>query len=227
MNNIIELVKVHKKYNDGKNNEVHALRGVNLEIKSGESVAIMGVSGSGKSTLLNMIGCIDVSTSGQFVLEDIDISSKSQTELAKVRNNTFGFVLQSYGLIDSDTVAKNVNLPLLFSDKYTIKESKQITSKTLKLLNIDELQKQKVRELSGGQKQRVAIARAIVNDPKIILADEPTSALDSKTANEIIAIFKDLQKQGKTIIVVTHDKAVADQMDRTVYIKDGVISECL
>ena len=195
---IIKLNNIHKKYNEGKQNEVHALRGVDLVVNKGDSIAIMGVSGSGKSTLLNIIGCLDKMTEGDYLLDGANINLKTATELAEIRNAMFGFVLQSYGLIDSDKVVSNK-------------------------LKIFDLKNTKVRNLSGGQKQRVAIARALVNDPEIILADEPTSALDSVTANEIIEVLKDLQTKGKTIIVVTHDINVAKKLDRIVTIEDGVI----
>ena len=224
MENIISLQNINKRYNKGKSNEVHALRGVDLDIVKGESIAIMGVSGSGKSTLLNIIGCLDVMTSGKYLLNGEDITQKNQTELAVIRNKTFGFILQSYGLIESDKVYKNVRLPLLFSDKYKSREWENKISKVLKDLKISGLRDKKVRELSGGQKQRVAIARAMINDPDIILADEPTSALDSNTASDIIEVLNGLKEKGKTIIVVTHDKNVASKMDRVVYIKDGIIS---
>lgn len=222
---IIKLKNIHKKYNVGKQNEVHALCGVDLVVNKGESVAIMGVSGSGKSTLLNIIGCLDKMTEGNYLLRGENINSKNMTELAEIRNSTFGFVLQSYGLIESDKVVNNVRLPLLFSKKYKPNEQNDHIDTVLYRLKISHLKNVKVRELSGGQKQRVAIARAMVNDPDIILADEPTSALDSTTATEIIDVLKNLQKKGKTIIVVTHDINVAQKMDRIVTIIDGKICQ--
>ena len=222
---IINLKNIHKKYNEGKQNEVHALQGVNLTINKGDSIAIMGVSGSGKSTLLNIIGCLDNFTDGEYFLNGENITSKNATQLAEIRNSVFGFILQSYGLIESDKVIDNIQIPLLFSKKYKSKEHKYRINTILYRLKITELKNKKVRDLSGGQKQRVAIARAIVNAPDVVLADEPTSALDSKTASEIIELLKDLQKQGKTIIVVTHDINVANKMDKIVTIVDGVIQE--
>ena len=222
---IINLKEINKKYNNGKPNEVHALRGVDLVINKGDSIAIMGVSGSGKSTLLNIIGCLDKSTSGEYLLDGVNINSKNATELAEIRNNKFGFILQSYGLIESDKVMNNVRIPLLFSKKYKPSEQKDRIETVLNKLKIFNLKNTKVRDLSGGQKQRVAIARAMVNAPEIILADQPTSALDSTTANEIISVLKELQQKGNTIIVVTHDQNVANKLDRIVHIVDGKIVE--
>lgn len=222
---IIVLKNIHKKYNEGKQNEVQALCGVDLVINKGDSIAIMGVSGSGKSTLLNIIGCLDKYTDGEYLLTGDNVSTKSATELSEIRNATFGFVLQSYGLIESDKVYSNVRLPLLFSKKYKAKEQNDRIDTILHRLKLTNLKNTKVRELSGGQKQRVAIARALVNDPDIILADEPTSALDSTTANELMDIFANLNSQGKTIIIVTHDQKVADKMGRIVHIVDGKIQE--
>lgn len=221
---IIKIENLHKIYNENKPNAVHALRGINMEIKEGETVAIMGISGSGKSTLLHIIGCMDKATDGKYYLNDEDISGLNGKELAKIRNNEIGFVLQDYGLIENESVFQNVKLPLMFSEKYQYSKINARVKEVLGLFGIDELYKKKVRDLSGGQKQRVAIARAVVNEPKIILADEPTSALDSATSEEILGVFDELHNMGKTVIMVTHDKRVADRMQRIVYIKDGIIS---
>lgn len=219
--NIIELEGIEKKYNEGRDNEVHALRGIDLTVQKGDSLAIMGVSGSGKSTLLNILGCLDNPTSGCYKLCDENIEDKNAGELAKLRNKTIGFVLQSFGLIEGDTVYTNVKLPLLFSDKYSSKTAKKCIYDIIKQVGLEGLEKKKVKEMSGGQCQRVAIARALVNDPEIILADEPTSALDSKTADDIMELLKSLNEAGKTLIVVTHDQKVADKMSRVVHIVDG------
>ncbi len=192
---IIELIQIDKKYNEGRDNEVHALRGIDLLIEKGDSLAIMGVSGSGKSTLLNILGCLDKPTSGCYKLNDHNVAHKNASELALIRNQTIGFVFQSFGLIESDTVYSNVKLPLLFSEKYKSKEVKNRVIDVIKQVGLEGSENKKVKDMSGGQQQRVAIARAIVNDPDIILADEPTSALDSTTAKEIIDILKDLQKK--------------------------------
>ena len=220
---IIELIQIDKKYNEGRDNEVHALRGIDLLIEKGDSLAIMGVSGSGKSTLLNILGCLDKPTSGCYKLNDHNVAHKNASELALIRNQTIGFVFQSFGLIESDTVYSNVKLPLLFSEKYKGKEVKNRVIDAIKQVGLEGSENKKVKDMSGGQQQRVAIARAIVNDPDIILADEPTSALDSTTATEIIDVLKDLQTKGKTIIVVTHDINVAKKMDKIVSIQDGII----
>lgn len=221
---IIKIENLHKIYNENKPNAVHALRGINMEIEEGETVAIMGISGSGKSTLLHIIGCMDKATDGKYYLGGDDISGLNGKELAKIRNNEIGFVLQDYGLIENESVFQNVKLPLMFSEKYQYSKINARVKEVLGLFGIDELYKKKVRDLSGGQKQRVAIARAVVNEPKIILADEPTSALDSATSEEILGVFDELHNMGKTVIMVTHDKRVADRMQRIVYIKDGIIS---
>lgn len=221
---IIKIENLHKIYNENKPNAVHALRGIDLEIEESETVAIMGISGSGKSTLLHIIGCMDKATDGKYYLGGDDISGLNGKELAKIRNNEIGFVLQDYGLIENESVFQNVKLPLMFSEKYPYSKINARVKEMLEAFGIAELHKKKVRDLSGGQKQRVAIARAVVNEPKIILADEPTSALDSATSDEILGVFDELHNMGKTVIMVTHDKRVAERMQRIVYIKDGIIS---
>lgn len=222
--NIIELIQIDKKYNEGKDNEVHALRGADLTVEKGDSLAIMGISGSGKSTLLNILGCLDKPTSGCYKLNEQNVELKNASELAKIRNKTIGFVFQSFGLIESDTVYSNVKLPLMFSDKYKGKDVKKRVNDIIKQVGLEGMENKKVKDMSGGQQQRVAIARAIVNDPDIILADEPTSALDTATANEIMELFANLNNSGKTLIIVTHDQKVADKLGRIVSIVDGVIS---
>lgn len=221
---IVKIENLHKIYNENKPNAVHALRGIDMEIEQGEAIAIMGISGSGKSTLLHIIGCMDKATDGKYYLNGEDISGLNGKELAKIRNNEIGFVLQDYGLIENESVFQNVKLPLMFSEKFPYSKINTRVKEMLELFGIAELHKKKVRDLSGGQKQRVAIARAVANEPKIILADEPTSALDSATGEEILGVFDELHNMGKTVIMVTHDKRVAERMQRIVYIKDGVIS---
>lgn len=221
----IELNNVIKIYNASRQNRVTALNGVNLTIKGGDSVAIMGVSGSGKSTLLHVLGTLDKPTEGVYLLDGKDVLALGNEKLSELRNERFGFVLQHYGLLNNDKVRDNVAVPLYLGKKFNTKEINKRVDAVLEELNIAELKKKKVRDLSGGQRQRVAIARAIVNDPDIILADEPTGALDSKTAKDIMDVFVQLNKKGKTVIMVTHDKTMAAFMRRTVYISDGKITD--
>ncbi len=220
---MIRLIDVEKKYNEGQPNEVHALRGINLTIEQGEMIAIMGPSGSGKSTLLNIIGCMDTLTSGNYKLDDLWIEKQSQNKLAALRNKKFGFVLQDFGLLTDRSVEENIIVPLLFS-KESLKKSTKRIKPILESLGISELAKRQANQLSGGQSQRVAIARALVNEPDIILADEPTGALDTRTSSEVVEIFKQLNDQGKTIIIVTHNPGVAKACHKTYIIKDGMIS---
>lgn len=222
---IIKIKDCVKIYNENKNSAVKALNGLNLNIKKGESVAIMGISGSGKSTLLRIMGCLDNLTSGEYYLDDKDVRNLSQSEIAQARNSKIGFIFQSNGLIDTESVYENVKIPLLFSKKYKFKEMRGVTQRAIDSVGIYDLMRKKVKNLSGGQKQRVAIARALVNNPDIIMADEPTSALDSTTASEIMDIFSAYNKKGKTIIIVTHDQNVANRMSRIVHIVDGKIIE--
>lgn len=220
---IIEIKDLKKIFNKGQESEVRALNGVNLKINSGDLCSIVGASGSGKSTLLHIIGCIDKLSSGRYLLEGEDISNKSDSQLAKLRNKKFGFVLQEFGLIEDETVYQNIYTPLLFG-KSNSKPEKEIEN-LMKELQIEQLKNKKVKKLSGGQRQRVAIARALVNDPDIILADEPTGALDSITSKKILNIFLELHKKGKTVIIVTHNQEIADKTDKCFTMKDGIILE--
>lgn len=221
---MIRTINISKIYNENKDNEVKALTDVNIAIEKGEFIAISGISGSGKSTLLNIIGCMDSPTYGEYFFDGIEVGKASGDKLAEIRNARIGFVLQDNALLNNESVFANVRLPLIFSKKFKIKEHKKRVNDILEMLNIGALAKKKVRELSGGQRQRAAIARAMVNEPDIIMADEPTSALDSKTAYEILDVFKSLNESGVTVIIVTHDKKVMEYASRIITIVDGEIS---
>ena len=208
----IEIKNLKKIYNANKSIEVEALKSINLIIEKGDFCSIVGVSGSGKSTLLYILGCIDKQTEGTYLLEGKNVSKMSENELAQIRNKKIGFVLQDFGLIEEETVIENVRVPILFcKDKNLIRNFRNKAEKLLKNL------------LSGGQRQRVAIARALINDPELILADEPTGSLDTNTAQNIMNIFKELNKSGKTIIIVTHNMELAKETQKCVKIKDGLI----
>ncbi|NFT07439.1 MULTISPECIES: ABC transporter ATP-binding protein [Clostridium] len=216
---VIGLKDIKKIYGK-KDYETVALQSIDLEISEGESIAIMGTSGSGKSTLLNILGCLDTQTSGSYFFNGNSINTFKEKELAKLRNSSFGFIVQSFALIDDFTVYENVVIPLDYSKN---KKKKSEVINLLKKLGIDEKINKTPKELSGGQCQRVAIARALVNDPEVILADEPTGALDGRTGQEIMNILLDLNKKGKTLIIVTHDLNIAKQCHRIVNIVDGKI----
>lgn len=222
---MIKIENLSKTYDKGKNNAVKALDNVSLHIEKGDLTAIIGRSGSGKTTLLNIIGCIDSFESGKYTLDSKDVSKSNDNKLAKLRNEKIGFVMQNFALINDDTVLENVMLPFYFSSKTSLKNAKKLAMSALEKMGIVKLANKPIRKLSGGQKQRVAIARAIVNNPSVILADEPTGALDSKTSKEIMEVFHQLNSQGATIVIVTHDMEVAKQCGRIVEISDGKIVE--
>ena len=221
---LIALRQTEKYYNKGKETQVHALREGFLEIERGEMVAVMGVSGSGKSTLLHVLGLLDSFDGGQYVFDGTDVSALQPNQLALLRNEKIGFVMQNFGLILHQTALQNVSLPLLLN-KHT--KYVQVSPRALKLLEelgIGEKAAVPVDQLSGGQQQRVAIARAIANEPLLLLADEPTGALDSGTAEEVMQIFHRLnEEKGMTVILATHDPKVAAECSRIVYISDGII----
>lgn len=220
--NIIEIKDITKTYKIG-DVEVKALRGVNLSVSKGEFVAIMGPSGSGKSTLMNILGCLDIPTKGTYVLEDTDAGKFKDNKLAEIRNKKIGFVFQTFNLLSRNNVIGNVELPLIYSTKNGIKDRKSKIMNALRAVNLNGWEKHKPSELSGGQRQRVAIARALINDPSIILADEPTGNLDSVTGEEIMTIFQKLNREGKTILLVTHELDIALHTNRIVYVRDGII----
>jgi len=220
---VIRLDHVHKTYYMGGDIEVHALRGVSLDVAPGEFVAIMGPSGSGKSTMMNIIDCLDQATKGTFTLDGLDVSTASKAKLADIRNQKVGFVFQSFNLVSRTSALENVELPLIYSGVGG-RERRRRALEALEIVNLSERTKNMPNQLSGGQQQRVAIARALVNDPAIILADEPTGALDSRTSVELMDVFQRLNEQrGMTIILVTHEPDIAEFAKRVVLFGDGKI----
>ena len=218
---VIKLSTITKMYQMGTE-QVHALRGVSLEIGRNEYVAIMGPSGSGKSTLMNIIGCLDTPTSGLYELNALNVSDMNDNQLAKVRNKEIGFVFQTFNLLARSDVLHNVELPLIYGGIGSA-ERKKMAKEALQRVGLGDRMTHKPNELSGGQRQRVAVARALVTRPSILLADEPTGNLDSKTGEEIMGLFEDLHREGNTIILVTHEADIAAHAHRVVRIHDGMI----
>jgi putative ABC transport system ATP-binding protein len=221
MSAIIQVRDLRKTYKMGSE-VIHALRSVSLDVFKNEYVALMGPSGSGKSTLMNILGCLDSPSEGSYILNEIDVSSMSDGELAEVRNKQIGFVFQTFNLLPRLSALENVALPLVYSG-ISKKERLEKAAMVLEQVNLKDRMTHKPNELSGGQRQRVAIARALVNDPAIILADEPTGNLDSKTSVEIMNIFETIHQSGNTVIIVTHEPDIAEFARRVVRMKDGNI----
>ena len=218
---LIETVDLWKTYVMGSE-EIHALRGVSIQIESGEYVAIMGPSGSGKSTLMNLIGCLDTPSKGSYLLNGKQVGQMNDNELARIRNEEIGFVFQTFNLLPRATALRNVELPLVYAG-VTAKDREKRAKEALDKVELTSRIMHRPNELSGGQRQRVAIARALVNNPSILLADEPTGNLDSKTGQEIMVLFERLHKSGNTIILVTHEADVAAYAYRTIQIRDGKV----
>lgn len=223
MDKMISIKNLNKIYKTGAV-EVHALKDVNLDINYGEFIAIMGHSGSGKSTLMNILGCLDRPTSGKYLLDGIEIDKQSADELSLIRNKKIGFVFQAFNLIPRTNILRNVELPMIYA-KVKSKNRKEKALELLEKVGLSDRITHLPNELSGGQKQRVAIARALANNPPIILADEPTGNLDTKSSEEIMNIFKALNKEGNSIILVTHEPDIANNADRVIVFKDGSIIE--
>lgn len=218
---VINMSNINKIYSMGSS-EFKALDNINLSINKGEYVAIVGPSGAGKSTLMNIIGCLDTPSGGEYILDGLNTKC-SDSKLAEIRNKKIGFIFQNYNLLPKLNVLENVELPLLYLGMGN-SEIKERALSALKKVGLETHLKHKPNELSGGQKQRVAIARALVTEPQIILADEPTGALDSKTGREVLNMLEDLNKEGNTIIIITHDKEIAAEAKRMITVRDGIIT---
>ena len=220
---LIKMKSIERKYGK-KENTIQALSKIDLEVNKGDLIAIMGPSGSGKTTLLNILGCLDLPDSGDYILDNINISNLKPKELASIRNSKFGFVVQTFALLDDYTVYENIKIPLDYNKNHSKNKKQKIVS-VLEKLSIEDKINKYPTELSGGQCQRVSIARALVNEPDIILADEPTGALDKDMGQQVMDIFKEINKEGKTIIIVTHDINIASHCNKIIKIEDGNLIE--
>ena len=221
MGHLIEFKQVYKIYHMG-DTAVHALDGVDIAIDKGEFVAIVGQSGSGKSTAMNIIGCLDVPTSGQYFLGGVDVSTMEDDQQAEIRNKMLGFIFQQYNLIPKLNVLENVELPLLYAG-VPERERRERAKQALARVGLEDKHKNLPSQLSGGQQQRVSIARALAGDPSVILADEPTGALDSRTGREVLAFLKQLNREGNTVVLITHDNSIAVKADRIIRLQDGKV----
>lgn len=219
---MVRLKNIVKVYNPNKQNEFEALHGVSATIEDGELVAVVGTSGAGKSTLLHILACIDSYQEGEYTIDGTLVKNLSERQYAQLRNEKIGMVMQDFALVEDFTALENVMIPLNFAKK-KIPDKKEKALAALRSVGIEDMAKKLCSKLSGGQKQRVAIARAIVNEPSMILADEPTGALDSKTSAEIMELFRSLNEQGRTVVIVTHDRNIAEQCDRIIELGDGRI----
>ena len=224
MAKLIELRNVYKIYGEGLESEVRALDGVSLDIEKGEFVAVVGQSGSGKSTMMNVLGCLDIPTRGTYHLDGVDVRELSDKELSRIRNKQIGFIFQQYNLIQNLTVLENVELPLIYQGIDPI-DRRELAMQALARVGLADRAKHKPTQMSGGQQQRGAIARAISTRPPIIMADEPTGALDSRTGHEVLGFLRQLNKEGSTVILITHDNGIAATARRIVRIADGKIIE--
>ena len=224
MAKLIELRDVYKIYGEGLESEVRALDGVSLDIEKGEFVAVVGQSGSGKSTMMNVLGCLDIPTRGTYHLDGVDVRELTDKELSRIRNKQIGFIFQQYNLIQNLTVLENVELPLIYQGIDPI-DRRELAMQALARVGLADRAQHKPTQMSGGQQQRVAIARAISTRPPIIMADEPTGALDSRTGHEVLGFLQQLNKEGSTVILITHDNGIAATARRIVRIADGKIIE--
>ncbi len=221
---VIELIDLTKTYRMGET-EVPALSGINLEVRAGEYIAIMGPSGSGKSTMMNIIGCLDRPTSGRYLLEGTDVSTFSRDRRAEIRNERIGFVFQNFNLLARTSAIENVELPMIYSRKNSLndRQLRERAGACLERVGLQGWEKHNPSQLSGGQQQRVAIARALINHPAILLADEPTGNLDTKTSEQVMGIFYDLNEEGISIVLITHEQDIAKHAKRTISLRDGLV----